>query len=246
MAMALGLAACHTAPPEPGPRASAPTSTVASSSASSVNATKPDPTPTPAETTAPFPPGKEIALFDGKTLTGWRIPDFGGSGPTHVEQAFHGSLPAVVLDQGVMTGITWTNPLPRQNYEITFEAMRVLGSDFFCGLTFPVGKDPCSFIAGGWGGGVVGLSSVDSEDAAHNETTKFMKFENERWYRFRLKVTPEAIQAWIDDESMVNLKLEDRTLSIRLEVEASKPLGFATWSTTGALRNLRLRSLSPL
>ena len=58
-----------------------------------------------------------------------------------------------------MTGITWTNEVPTNNYEISLEAMRVEGSDFFCALTFPVGNDPCSFIVGGWGGGVVGLSS---------------------------------------------------------------------------------------
>ena len=43
-----------------------------------------------------------------------------------------------------MTGITWTGELPRIDYEIKLEAMRVDGTDFFCGLTFPVGDPPCS------------------------------------------------------------------------------------------------------
>jgi hypothetical protein len=98
-------------------------------------------------------------------------------------------------------------------------------------------------IVGGWGGSVVGLSSIDSEDAAHNETAKYLKFEEGKWYRIRLRVTEGLIQAWLDDEQVVNLVTTDRTLSIRLEVEMSKPLGFSTWSTTGALRNIRLRSL---
>lgn len=61
--------------------------------------------------------------------------------------------------------------MPVMNYELSLEAMRVDGSDFFCGLTFPVGSNFCSFIVGGWGGGVVGLSSLNSEDASQNETT---------------------------------------------------------------------------
>ncbi len=121
--------------------------------------------------------------------------------------------------------------------------MRVDGSDFFCGLTFPVGENPCSLIVGGWGGGVVGLSSLDGEDAAHNETTRYLNFEKGRWYRIRLRVASAAIQAWIDDDKVVDVTTTGRTISIRSEVELSRPLGFATWSTTGALRNIWMRPL---
>src|SRR2546430_1403313 len=121
--------------------------------------------------------------------------------------------------------------------------MRVEGSDFFCGLTFPVGTNPCSLIVGGWGGGVVGLSSLDGEDAANNETTKVMNFEKGRWYKIRLRVQPTTIEAWIDEEKIVDVNTTDRRISIRFEVEPSVPFGIATWSTTGAIRNIRLRRL---
>ena len=183
------------------------------------------------------------SMMDGQSLTGWRITDFAGAAEVRVEPAFRGGGPAIVLEQGVMTGITWTNDLPTTRYEINLEVMRVSGGDFFCALTFPVGKDPCSFIVGGWGGGVVGLSNVDGEDAAHNETTKYMKFEEGRWYGIRVRVLPNSIQAWIDGEQMVNLLTEDRRIDIRAEVELSKPLGLATWSTTGAIRKMTLQTL---
>jgi hypothetical protein len=149
----------------------------------------------------------------------------------------------IVLESGQMTGITWTNDLPRMNYELSLEAMRVEGSDFFCGLTFPVAKDPCSLIVGGWGGGVVGLSSLDGQDAANNETTKFMNFKSGQWYVIRLRVTPGKIQAWIDADKVIDCATEDRSVSIRLEMEDSKPLGIATWATSAAVKNLRLRKL---
>jgi len=42
---------------------------------------------------------------------------------------------------------------------------------------------------------------------------------------------------------MVDVITTDRKISIRSEVEASVPFGIATWSTTGAVRNLRVRRL---
>jgi len=181
------------------------------------------------------------SLFDGKTLAGWMPTDFAGRGEVKVKEG------KIILESGSMTGITWTNAdaLPRMNYEMSLEAMRVEGSDFFCGLTFPVGKDPCSLIVGGWGGGVVGLSSIDSQDAANNETTRYMNFQTGRWYHIRLRVSETKIEAWIDADKVVDLTTTDRTISIRLEVEESKPLGIATWATAAALRNLQLRRLKP-
>ena len=191
-----------------------------------------------AKSTAQQPlPAGATQLFDGKTLSGWRVSDFAGKGPVRVEDG------KLILEMGTMTGVTYTNDIPTMNYEIGVEAMRVDGSDFFCGLTFPVGKDPCSLIVGGWGGGVVGLSSLDGQDAANNETTQYINFEKGRWYRIRLRVMPTKIQAWIDDDKVIDAETADRRISIRLEVEESRPLGFASWSTTAALRNIHLRKL---
>ena len=177
------------------------------------------------------------SLFDGKTLTGWTPTDFSGRGSVTVSNG------QINLGIGHMTGITWTNPVPRMGYEISLDAMRVDGSDFFCGLTFPVGKEPCSFVVGGWGGGVVGLSSVNSEDASQNETTSYMNFANKKWFHIRLRVEPTKIQAWIDEDRVVNLESADKTFSIRIEMEASVPLGIATWNTAAALKNIQMKKL---
>jgi hypothetical protein len=177
-------------------------------------------------------------LFDGNSLKGWEITDFGTQGDVYV------SGDKIVLGMGDgCTGITWKEEFPATNYEVTLEAMKVEGNDFFCGMTFPVGKDPCSLIIGGWGGSVVGLSSINGMDASENETTLVMQFEKDRWYRIRLKVTEEVIQAWIDDEKVVDFTIRDNFLSIRPEVELSKPFGIASWRTTAAIRNIHLAPL---
>jgi hypothetical protein len=153
----------------------------------------------------------------------------------------------IILRTGYMTGITWTNEgdLLRMNYEIALEAKRVDGSDFFCALTFPVAKDPCTLVVGGWGGSLVGLSSLDGEDAANNETTKTMEFKQDRWYRIRVQVRPKRLMAWIDEDKMVDVDTTDRRIGIRMECEPCVPLGVATYSTTGALRNIKDRPLPP-
>jgi hypothetical protein len=178
------------------------------------------------------------SLFDGKTLGTWRPSGFGGEGEVVVDDG------AIRIGMGAdLSGITWGGDVPRQNYEIALDAQRAEGNDFFCGLTFPVGEDPCSLIVGGWGGGVVGLSSVDGDDAAHNATTLYKEFKTGRWYGIRVQVSPRRIACFIDDERVIDQPLEDRKLSIRDEVMPSKPLGVATYATTALVKNIRWRPL---
>jgi hypothetical protein len=181
---------------------------------------------------------KEQVLFDGTSMRGWAITDFAGHGDVRIEDGL------LVLEQGYMTGVHWTNDLPKTDYEITVEARRVLGSDFFCGLTFPIANTNASFIVGGWGGGLVGISSIDGYDASENETTEFMGFEKDRWYTIRVRVTPARLQAWIDEKQVVDVKTEGRKFGLRSgPIEESVPLGIATYETTAHVRKVVLKRL---
>ena len=83
-------------------------------------------------------------MFDGKKLAGWRETQFAGRGEVECKSGL------IVLHMGdPFTGINYTNEIPRMNYEVAFDAMRVEGSDFFCALTFPVADSCCSLIVGG-------------------------------------------------------------------------------------------------
>ena len=207
------------------------------------------PTAAPATTSTAAPAPKPVSsvpstaqkplLFDGKTLNGWQVTDFAGHGTVTVTNG------EIRVGMGHMTGITLTdtNGLPRTNYEVSLDAMRVDGSDFFCGLTFPVGNEHCSFIVGGWGGGVVGLSSLDSEDASQNETTTYMNFANNRWFHIRVRVEPDRIQAWIDNDRVANVETKERRIGIRLEMESCTPLGLTTWNTAAAWKNIQIKKL---
>jgi hypothetical protein len=180
-----------------------------------------------------------LSMFDGKTLDGWEITDFGPQGPVYVSEG------KIILGMGEgCTGITWKRDFPDINYEVTLDAMRINGTDFFCGMTFPVNKDPCTLIVGGWGGTVVGLSSIDGKDASENATSTLRKFELNRWYHIGLRVTGKEITSWIDNDTVVDFDIGNRKLSIRPEVGLLRPFGIASWTTTAALRNIRVKKIN--
>ncbi|WP_397571141.1 DUF1080 domain-containing protein [Schlesneria sp. T3-172] len=180
------------------------------------------------------------SLFDGKTLKNWQSSNFGGEGNVAVENGM------IVLSQGSdMTGVTWTgDELPRMNYEVVVTAQRIEGNDFFCGMTFEVDKDPCSLIIGGWGGGIVGISSLDGLDAANNETARYESFERGKWYKIRLRVAEQGLMAWIDDKQVVSVSTKGRKISIRGEVEPSRPFGISCYATTAGLKDIKIRNLT--
>jgi hypothetical protein len=177
-------------------------------------------------------------LFDGKTLAGWKAPKSGGEGKVYAKDG------TIVMDRGdSMTGIVWTGKPPKTNFEITLEGMRLEGNDFFCTTTFPVGDSECSFVAGGWGGGVIGLSCVDHNDASENATSRFHEFKNQQWYKLRVRVTDAKIEVWLDGEQVVDQDRKEHKFNVRLECDDYRPLGICTWNTKGAVRNIRLREL---
>jgi hypothetical protein len=112
-------------------------------------------------------------------------------------------------------------------------------------VTFPVDDSFCSLILGGWGGSVVGLSSINGMDASENQTSQSVEFESGRWYNIRIRVTPAAIEAWLDDRPLVKQELKGNKISTRLEMDFSQPLGVASFRTKSALRDIRLRRLAP-
>ncbi len=178
-------------------------------------------------------------MFDGKSLKGWKVPQFGGEGEVKVEK---GVISLAMGDP--MTGIKWTGELPRYNYEFRMEARRTMGIDFFATTTFPYGEETLSLVVGGWAGSVVGLSCVDYYDASDNVSTKFMAFKDKQWYRVRIRVTKQRIEAWIDNEKMIDQGTKGHKFTIRDEVELCQPFGICTWCTGAEYRKLEMRKLT--
>ncbi len=186
-------------------------------------------------------PAGSMVLFDGKSLDGWRKTESYKAGDVKVEDG------AIVLSTGgPMSGVTSTRKdLPTVDYELSFEARRLAGGDFFAAATFPVGKSYITLVNGGWGGSVTGLSCLNGSDASENETRRYVKYQDRTWYRFRVRVTGRVIRCWVDDKEIIAVDYQDQEVKTRLETRTSQPLGFASWRTSGAIRAVALRKLTP-
>lgn len=189
------------------------------------------------------PAKTEWLLFDGKSLAGWEPVDMGGSGDVTVEGG------QLVINQGEsLSGVVYQKAveLPLDRYEITLQAKRLQGVDFFCGLTFPVGsvKKCATLILGGWGGSVTGISSIDDQDASNNATGSYQRYEDNRWYSVRLRVTPENLSAWVDDKQVVDVDIKGRKIGLRPgPIESYAPLSLTTYNTMAAIKNVRWKAL---
>lgn len=146
----------------------------------------------------------------------------------------------------MMTAVRWTGAPPTPPFELELMAKRIDGTDFFCAITFPARtpEECVTLIVGGWGGGTVGISSIDNKDASENETTFHRAFKTDVWYNIRLLRNAERIETWIDDEKIIDVDTTGKALALRPgPIEDCAPFGLATWQTTASIRKVRWRGL---
>jgi hypothetical protein len=182
-----------------------------------------------------------VWLFAGESLGPWQV-----ANASYFDK--HGAVQwqADVLSLGrgrPGTGVVAQFEVPRNNYEISFQARRLSGEDFFCGLTFPFDDQQATLILGGWGGAAVGISNINNFSAIENLSSRNFPFEQERWYDVRFRVTRTEIELWIDGKSVFQFEPEEMRFSIWWEQRPMAPLGFATWNTAAEFRQLRLKKL---
>lgn len=234
LAVLLALGACRAVPAEPPVPERAPV--------------EPPRPPLPATASSPEPDAALenaldaawTVLCDGSSLGRFEPTSFGGEGPVELRDD------GVHLGMGMLlTGIRLAElgDLPRDAYELEVVAARLLGTDFFCGLTFPVRDGCATLVCGGWGGALTGLSCLDGKDAADNETKTYRRYEKGRDYTIRVRVADGRVRAWIDGESVVDIDIEGRRVHLRTEVLKSAPLGISSYATTARIRSVRLRRL---
>lgn len=187
----------------------------------------------------PKPNDDWLSLFNGKDLSGWEETDYAGRGNVKVQ---NGELH---IENGlVITGVTYTNKtvLPKTNYEIEYEAKKLNGTDFFGLLTFPVGDAHASLVTGGWGGAVTGISSINSMDASENNTTVYLRFNKDHWYKFRLRVTPDNLSVWMTPkEHLIPLNATVASVVKAYQEDAAK----AGQTLTAEQAEAALRAINP-
>lgn len=179
-----------------------------------------------------------ISLFNGKDLTGWSISKFGGEGEVTVENG------EMTISMGaMMSGIRYEGEFPTENYEIEIVAKRTMGQDFFAMVTFPIGKEFASYVTGGWGGNLFGISCVNGQDASENEFMQLVSVKSNQWYNVRVRVTKEAVECFLDGKSMLKVKREGNTFKTRFEADLSRPFGIANYCCQSVIKSIRYSQL---
>jgi hypothetical protein len=199
----------------------------------------PPPVPPPASTPSPAAAAAEPwrPLFDGSSLAHWTSIAFGGEGSVHVDGG------RLILEPGSpLTGVLADQELPA-SYELDLLAARLMGNDFFCGLTFPVADAHLTLVLGGWGGAVCGLSSLDGLDAAHNDTRRLRAFARGAQTAIRVRVEPERVSVMLDGVPFLDCDLHGRALSLRAEMEPCSGLAIASYATRASIARCAWRPL---
>lgn len=185
--------------------------------------------------------GEATQLLVGNSLGDWGQIDFAGGREAEVKAGV-----LTIRSGEMLSGIYWDgDQVPKSNYEFSLEARRVGGLDFFCGAAVPVNESQCCLIVGGWAGATVGLSNIDGQDASSNATTKLMLFEDNRWYKIKIRVLPDRIITWIDGECVIYQNIVGKKISLRGDTDLLTPLGLCTFATTAEMRNIMLQRIAP-
>ena len=187
-----------------------------------------------------------IQLFDGNSLSGWKILNFDGSGGQVIVNNNLINFSRGEPFTGIVVDKENFNP-PGEEYEINVEVRKTEGRDFFCAITFPVPEKNacCTFVAGAWGGQVTGLSNIDYLDANRNSTRSTLRYENDKWYNIRIEISYGRIRCWIDDRIVVNSLISNKTISIRPgAIEQCQPFGIASYETSSDFRSIRLSKIN--
>ncbi|NQT51019.1 DUF1080 domain-containing protein, partial [bacterium] len=183
-------------------------------------------------------------LFDGKTLSGWKV-IAGGTYAQHGEVSVDDG--AILLRKGSpATGVAHTRELPERDYEVEVEAMRVAGERDFCSILFRVGDSRCMWVTGGGDdGNLSGLWSVDGAPGDKNDTGRRLGIAQGRWLRLRLRVEVGRIRAWVDGEKAVDILTSHRTFALPQRAP-NAPFALSAVKTTARIRSIRLRRLKPV
>jgi len=200
------------------------------------------------ETSQPVQPALKTTELTFADDSSWKPCHFGGDGEITMKDG------VLAMDFGdPLTGVRWEGDFPKDNYEISLEARRVGGFDFFCGLTLPVGEGKTadgksnegrfSLILGGWGGSLVGLSNIDGQDASSNETTLIRDFKKDQWYKVKVRVAKDVITVALDGDEMIKVERAGKAFDIRSEMEETSPVGFAAFQCESEIRGVTVSRL---
>ncbi|NQT86975.1 DUF1080 domain-containing protein, partial [bacterium] len=125
-------------------------------------------------------------------------------------------------------------------YEVALEVMNTSKPNTV-GIVVPIGRAQCLLTAGGWDGGIAGLTTVDDRWGNDNPTTHRMQFPRDEWYRVRLRVTERKVQAWVGAAKVFDIARAGHVFALPTDRDPLRPFGIETWAQSAKVRNIVMR-----
>lgn len=177
-----------------------------------------------------LPSGEQLELFDGQTFDFWDSGSFPSSGKVEIKDG------AIILQRGApLTVLSWRGIYRSVDYELQFEVKRFEGDSVRFGMVLPIQQSFVALMLGE----TAELCCLDGASQKIAEKTKLI-FDTERWHPVRLRVTAEHIQAWVDDQEVVDQSAAGRQFSLPRELVPAAPIAVMTQNATAAVRNIIL------
>jgi len=194
-------------------------------------------TPTEPERTTPAPAPKLdpatgwTDLFDGKSLTGWRVADTPGHGEVAVQDGI------LLLAEGTgNTGIAWDGEFPKDDYEVEVAMTRRTGVESM-DITLPVGGHFPRVMAGGSHNTVLGFVAGSRKKGKEVDRA----FANGQWYVLRVRVARGGVRVWVDGELALDCSTDGGTGDGGANFAPLRPFGLSSYKAASSIRSVRMR-----
>ncbi len=161
--------------------------------------------------------GQWVALFNGKTLDGWKVAEnTPGDGPAGEARAAEGQIELHCSPQQHWTSLVWQGEMPTADYDLYYD-VKCTDTDWGTApVDFPVGQSQLRADANYYRKFSVRGKSFVKGDRNEWFGVGGIPFVLGIWHHVQFRVTEKRVQAWLDGRKVADISLAEGLHSVPL------------------------------